>query len=647
MGPDKEKKGKPTKEDRPKNTGHLVKDARFEHMHYDPRFRRLAKKQTKVAIDPRFKGMLTDDRFKLNYSVDKYGRKIEQSTKDNLEKFYQLDEEEQGEGAKEGVETESKDSEEEGTGSDKDETEQSEGEEEEEEEEEEEDEDDENVEYDPSRGIGLVSSSDEEIDDEIGLDIEDEEEDEEEDLDRGDETARFAVQNMDWDNIGAADLMMVFNSFKPTSGTVLKVSVFPSEFGKKRMEDEDKYGPSVLRRNGAKEEEEEEDEEEEDDEIDSRRASYKPISHDQGLDFDPEALRKYQLERMRYFYAVVECDSVETASQIYKECDGQEYLNSGVLFDLRFIPDDMTFEDEAKEEINEIPTDYVPKEFVAAALQQSKVELTWDAPDKKRTDTLKKALSSNDIKDMDLQAYIASSSEEEDEEETKNKYARLLGDLKEEEDNEKPNQDMEITFEPGLKEKAEELLKQKAAKDAEGNMSVWEQYLEKKKQKRKDRKKALKNKSKEDQEEEDMDDREDLQDPYFTEDVYGSDFEDGGGKKTKGKKSAKTEEEIEQEEKEKAGLELLLMDDVDADMEKRHFNMKDIIKAETSKKKKKGKKGEPEPRVDNFKIDVGDQRFAALFERADYAVDPTDARFKKTNAMQNIMDERQRRGKAK
>jgi hypothetical protein len=66
------------------------KDDRFASIARDPRFHKMARTYRKTKIDKRFQGMMTDERFKLKYTVDPRGRPINQTSKENLRKFYVL-----------------------------------------------------------------------------------------------------------------------------------------------------------------------------------------------------------------------------------------------------------------------------------------------------------------------------------------------------------------------------------------------------------------------------------------------------------------------------------------------------------------------------------------------------------------------------
>ena len=59
-------------------------------------------------------------------------------------------------------------------------------------------------------------------------------------------TKRLALCNYDWMNINAKDLMLLFSSFKPSSGTILSISVYFSTFGKERLEAEETAGPQGI-----------------------------------------------------------------------------------------------------------------------------------------------------------------------------------------------------------------------------------------------------------------------------------------------------------------------------------------------------------------------------------------------------------------
>lgn len=68
----------------------MLKDARFAHIARDPKFRRIPKAERKVKIDHRFKGMFKDDKFTVKYTIDKRGRPVNQTTTEDLRKYYDL-----------------------------------------------------------------------------------------------------------------------------------------------------------------------------------------------------------------------------------------------------------------------------------------------------------------------------------------------------------------------------------------------------------------------------------------------------------------------------------------------------------------------------------------------------------------------------
>ncbi|XP_077861804.1 LOW QUALITY PROTEIN: ESF1 homolog [Saccoglossus kowalevskii] len=428
-------------------------------------------------------------------------------------------------------------------------------------------------------------------------------------------TCRLAVCNMDWDRIKANDLLIMFNSFKPTGGIIKSVKIYPSEFGKERMKEEDLKGPKELVENAKKYFDDEDDEK-----------------------YQTERLRHYQMQRLKYYYAVVECDSPTTANTIYEQCDRMEYESSATQLDLRFIPEDMEFEDvptSVSSENVDIAT-FKPTSFISSALQQTQVHLTWDETNRDRLALTTKKFDKDEVMKLDVQDYLASSSDEEG-----NQGESVILSLPV----------MRKVTKTGLKETTEELFKKK---DQNEEMTAWQQYQKNKKEKKKEKKKEEEVKKKQIKQQQTgylvmMSCRLMLtsmmnisKKPSMR--VTKTVSKDARKKRKKKRKEEElTAEELEEKKQKEAELELLLMDEDD---DKQHFSLKAIIDSEKQKKKRRKKKKVEDEKLkfqDNFEVDAHDPRFSAIYESHHYQIDPSDPHFKKTKAMDVIIQEKQRR----
>lgn len=652
----------------------------------------------KTTVDKRFAGMLKDNDFTATARVDKYGRKIKSDAKKKaLQRLYQLDDDEEKEEEGSSDEEEADKSKKEDD-KDKDDSEENE-------EEDIEVEDDDVVErelqaadarprrYDPAREGGFSSSeedsdsddeeSDEELDLATGGDMQ---RLEREEVETGDVTNRIAIVNLDWDHVKSTDLMALFTSFIPAneSGKVLNVSVYPSEFGKERMQREELEGPAREFFKKGKKKEEIEDESASDSEAEEAAIKKQLLQEGDDQDFDSDALRAYQLDRLRYYYAVMTCSSKSAAQAIYEATDGTEYQSSSNFIDLRFVPDDVTFDDEPRDQCDKVPESYKPIEFVTNALQSSKVKLTWDTrpEDMNRKESIKRAFKGSraEIDEQDLKAYLAGDSDSEDEDDadgitepadgepklTKKELARqkmrealgLAAEPESKKSNDGPVGEMEVTFTPALSgekskkdEREETTIEKYARKERERK--------EKKRQASKAKREALDEDNEDDDDggvqlaqSDDEDDDEDLgfNDPFFTTDDPAPASKASIRKEERLKKRKAREAAEARDAEEKAHLTKVMAEDAQENQVDHldHFDMNEILKAEKQKGKKKKYQKKTKAEVglqEEFQMDVKDDRFKAVFDSHEFAIDPSNPKFKATEGMKKLLEEGRKKRK--
>jgi hypothetical protein len=300
-----------------------MSDPRFTRLRSDPRFRTLKRHKNKVAVDSRFSSVFSRAKKKsqigvdlllcpfaklstsLTSRVDKYGRLLSDSQEnENLRRFYRLDSENQSgfstgpDYARGEVLLQSSDEEQD---SDLDKAQSND------------DENDDGVVTLSSNVDGLIpelqdrdADVDLDEDDSVDTDVQatqhhkiTSEDDQESSL----RTRRIAVVDLDWDYVRAIHLYKIFTSaIAPVGssasrsnqvsapsvrGKVLSVCIYPSKFGLERMTHEENGPPPELSKKKRL--------------LDGQEDVNERTIYETGdaEEYDEDALRKYQLQRMR------------------------------------------------------------------------------------------------------------------------------------------------------------------------------------------------------------------------------------------------------------------------------------------------------------------------------------------------------------
>lgn len=685
-------------------TDPLVSDPRFNAASWDPRFSRVPKRAKNAVADDRFTTILKrDPSFREKQTpVDRYGRPKKRV---KLDYTMQTLAESDGEGSDDSHQSSADDDHAHGL----------------------------DVEGVPVMSVGDEDGdSDEDFDDLADLEEFEVNEEPLENIPRGEATSRLAVVGLNWSVTRAVDILASLNCFCPTGKKILFVEVHPSKFGLERLEIEAKLGPQVVPEDdlrvvqdakelqtqdldgengdsnenlhskpclaeseGRSESEDENDNEEivdnagnGDDYDDREDKDDAPLFEDDAevserVRKQQAALRKYEEDRLKYYYAVVKCEDIKTADSLYEQCDGVEYSQTGQSFDLRFIPDDMEITTKPRDRAESVPDGYAPPAVNLSSLNNSTVKLSWDADDPDRVILKKKAFSKHELYDQDLKAYLASSSEDEGQEEeqgkedAEQKRSILLGAMNGDDAEEEDEAELEVTFEPGMLEKGEEILKRKLERDEREGETPWEGRMrrlrERKQERRRERRAAiakLTGKAANNDDESDVSDESSSEEPSVLDPLFS------GSKDPESvpvlKEGTSMSRRMNQRDargggppeegngfKQQKGAELEPLTTNDGETAGKTIREKlaeaDSDEEEMRRQRKKGKtrgkrrwqkdKSEVKATENESLIEASDDRFQGVFNSHLFAIDPTHPKYRDDGTTRKIMKEKVHRSR--
>ncbi|CAD7967948.1 unnamed protein product [Amoebophrya sp. A120] len=246
------------------------------------------------------------------------------------------------------------------------------------------------------------------------------------------------------------------NSNLTNNDKILYCRIYRSETGEKALEYEAQHGPAIQemkkKRNtssssattgknkqakegaGApvEDSDDEEMENEDDKEInpDINATNDDNDSSSSENEEQQEEIRKYNLRKLQYFFAVIQLDSKETCGKLYEELDGHQIdsLCNGRPLDVRQVPDEMgeidrpvvdectskAFE-ETLHKSSHNTAHLTENQSLRAGLAHTKAQCNWDEQPARRKKDLMKKFSKKEMALNDLQTYLADSDSEEDE----------------------------------------------------------------------------------------------------------------------------------------------------------------------------------------------------------------------------------------